>query len=406
MSGSYPVFTAGSLTNKDAGVTLHKLLETLMAATKTRTLNPKTADNKYTGPEPDWTQQPDPAHRQSALMRSFHWYGYHYDKKMVKQLVLDWMHDYDLANHKRFSRVPESALPWTLGWLCRMNQRGLVLTGSEQAFVTDTIAQHLEASEQVRQVITVVEDTAPKVTIQDRLRAKAEEVAAELEGLYDEVIRSGAKMTAEHKPMAIIRGMNLPAQMVAVVRDQWMSRLDELQAVQEGRDSHLVEGYANFSKLQIRNLIKFAEQVLADCASYVQIKRVEKRPRKAKAVSPEHRAHKFKHIIEFAELKLVGLPAAKLIDISEAWLYDVKKRKLIHLVADTHIGSITIKNNMLLGMSEAESQQKTLRKPAETLKALASASKPNARKLFKDIKTTETAFNGRGTENLMILRVW
>jgi hypothetical protein len=61
---------------------------------------------------------------------------------------------------------------------------------------------------------------------------------------------------------------------------------------------------------------------------------------------------------------------------------------------------------MLLGLGEAESQQKTLRRPADTIKALMSASKPNARKVFKDIKTTETVFNARGTENLMILRVW
>jgi hypothetical protein len=50
--------------------------------------------------------------------------------------------------------------------------------------------------------------------------------------------------------------------------------------------------------------------------------------------------------------------------------------------------------------------QKTLRKPAEQLKAIVAAGKPAARKLFKDIKATETAWNSRGTENLIILRVW
>jgi hypothetical protein len=62
-----------------------------MVATKLRVLNPKSADIKYTGPEPDWTVQPGPEHRQSAVMRAFGWYGYHYDKKIVKQLVLDWL---------------------------------------------------------------------------------------------------------------------------------------------------------------------------------------------------------------------------------------------------------------------------------------------------------------------------
>ena len=378
-----------------------------MVASKLRVLNPKSADIKYTGPEPDWTVQPGPEHRQSAVMRAFGWYGYHYDKKIVKQLVLDWLLEHDAGQHRAFGRVPESALPNTLGWLCRMNQRGLVLTARELEFVSDTVRANIKATGSVKQVVAESAATEPgRVTIQDRLRAKAEEIVAELEGLYDDVIRNDAKMTADNRPIAVIRGMNLPTQMVPMVRDVWAARLEELQVVQQGRDVDLVEGYGNFSKIQIRNLVKLSEQVLADCASFVQIKRVEKRPRKAKAVSPEHRARKFRHISEFDELKLTGLPASKLIDASEAWLYDTKKRKLIHAVADSHIGTISIKNNMLLGLGEADSQQKTLRRPADTLKELMTASKPNARRLFKDIKTTETLFNGRGTDTLMILRVW
>ena len=381
--------------------------ESDMAATKLRVLNPKSTDIKYTGPEPDWTVQPTSEHRQSALMRAFGWYGYYYDKKIAKQLVLDWMLEHDAVQHRTFGRVPESLLPNTLGWLCRMNQRGLLLVARELDFVRGTISQHVNAVYDVKQALSETSDADQnRVTIQDRLRAKAEEIAAELEGLYDDVIRNNGRVAADHRPIAVIRGMNLPTQMVPMVREVWTARLEELQAVQEGRDADLVEGYGNFSKIQIRNLVKLSEQVLADCASYVQIKRVEKRPRKAKAVSPEHRARKFRHITEFGELKLTGLSASKLIDASEAWLYDTKKRKLIHAVADSHIGTISIKNNMLLGLGEADSQQKTLRRPADTLKELMTASKPNARRLFKDIKTTETLFNGRGTDTLMILRVW
>ena len=47
-----------------------------------------------------------------------------------------------------------------------------------------------------------------------------------------------------------------------------------------------------------------------------------------------------------------------------------------------------------------------MRKPAETIKAITAAGKPAARKIFKDLTTTETAWNARGTENLVILRSW
>jgi hypothetical protein len=133
---------------------------------------------------------------------------------------------------------------------------------------------------------------------------------------------------------------------------------------------------------------------------------VERKPRKVKPVSPEKKAAKFKIQSEFAELKLKSLPATALVDKAEAWLYDTKKRKLIHIVADEYTKTFTIKNNAVIGFSTVETLQKTVRKPADTIKAISAAGKPAARKIFKDLSTTETAWNARGTENLVILRSW
>jgi hypothetical protein len=94
------------------------------------------------------------------------------------------------------------------------------------------------------------------------------------------------------------------------------------------------------------------------------------------------------------------------VDKAEAWLYDTKKRKLIHIVADSHAQAFTVKSNSIIGFSTVESQQKTLRKPADVLRAMSAAGKPAARKIYKDLTTTETPFNGRGTENLIILKSW
>ena len=121
---------------------------------------------------------------------------------------------------------------------------------------------------------------------------------------------------------------------------------------------------------------------------------------------PEKKAAKFKICVDFPELKLKSLPAAQLVDKAEAWLYDSKKRKLIHVVADEYAKVFTVKNNSVIGFSTVETVQKTLRKPAEQLKEIQTVGKPAARKAFKDIKATETAWNGRGSENLVILRAW
>jgi hypothetical protein len=203
-----------------------------------------------------------------------------------------------------------------------------------------------------------------------------------------------------------MRGLNVAPQMVSQISDNWKRKLEEFERVVEGKDPQLVEAYSYLSKIQIRNMIKFCEAVINDCGAYVQIKKVERKPRKVKAVPPEKKAAKFKILAEFAELKLKSLPAASLVDKTEAWLYDTKKRKLIHVVADSYTQAFTVKNNSVIGYSTVETLQKTVRKPAEIIKAMQTAGKPAARKIYKELTTTETPWNARGTENLIVLKAW
>lgn len=376
-----------------------------MTLAKLKPLNPRSPDQKHMGNEPEW---PHPATqtRLSAVMTAWRWYGYYYGKKEVKTFIIAWLaHKGRNAEAKAFARVPDTLLANVTGWLCRMEMRGLELEPHELEHINGEIEQHLAKAKTIRDVVEEAVPESPKPNIQDRLRDKMIEAGGELEGMFDELMISGSKMTANFKPMAVIRGMNVAPQLISEVSRIWQQRLDELTEVIAGRDAQLVEGYSNFSKIQLRNLVKFCETVIADCNSYVQIKKVERKPRAKKAKPPEVIARGFKTLGEDTELKLRSEPAARLVGASEAWLYDVKKRKLIHAVADSHVGTFTVKGSGLIGLDAAQTLQKTLRKPAEQLKSLMAASVPNARKFFKDIKATEIKWNGRGNENLVILRV-
>jgi len=302
--------------------------------------------------------------------------------------------------------LPDSQMRLTTGWLCRMSMMGLQLSDHEQIQLDNLIAELVAIKQEIQAEAQAADDEPARPNIQDRLREKVSECSGELEAMFDEFMTAGAKMSADYKPIMVIRGMNVAPQMISVISHHWKARLEEFEQAIEGKDSQLVEAYNFLTKIQLRNCVKFCEAVINDCGAYVQIKKVERKPRKVKAVPPEKRAAKFKIQAEFAELKLKSLPAASLVDRAEAWLYDTKKRKLIHLVADSHTQAFTVKNNSIIGFSTVETQQKTLRKPADVVKAVQAAGKPAARKLFKEIKATETAWNGRGTENLIILKSW
>jgi len=382
-------------------------MATLATKAALKSLNPRSPDTKYVGNEPEWRVQPEQdRNRISAMSNAFGWYNYFYGKKEAKEMIVAYLDAHKrVKDAKKMRTLPDSQVRLTTGWLCRMSMMGLELTDQEQIKLDNLIADLLAIKDQA--AVEVAEPEAVvKPNIQDRLREKMKDCAGELEGMFDDFVAAGCKMSADWKPIAQIRGMNVAPQMVYHIADIWKTRLAHFELAVSGKDAQLVEGYSYLTKVQLRNIVKFCESVISDCGAYVQIKKVERKPRKVKPVSPEKKAAKFKHQLEFAELKLKGLPAASLVDKSEAWLYDTKKRKLIHVVADSHAGSFTVKSSSIIGFSVSETQQKTVRKPAETIKAIQAAGKPAARKIFKDLTTTETQFNGRSSENLLVLKSW
>ena len=372
-------------------------------------LNPKGAEFKYVGPEPEWRTQPTSDDRLSRLGKAFAWYNYHYGKKDAKEMLCHYLeHNHRPKDAKLMRGIPDSQIRVTPAWACRMTLIGLELTEHEQCIVDDQISQMLKAKQEIKKAQSEVDaDIAVvKLTIQDHLREKVSECCGELEGMFDDFIVAGAKMSADFSPIKLMRGMNISPNMTGTVTAVWELRLAEFNEVLEGEDADLVEGYSHLSKNQLKQCVKFCETVINDCNSYVQLKKVERKPRAKKAVSPEKLTRKFRFMREFDELKLKSEPVTKLVGASEAWLYDTAKRKLIHVMADSHIGTFTVKGSAIAGFDTLTTVQKTLRKPAEQIKAVTGGGKPAARKAFADIKATETKFNGRGNDNLIILWAW
>jgi hypothetical protein len=372
-------------------------------------LNPKGAETKYVGFEPEWHVQPEPTARISRFAKAFQWYGYHYGKKDAKDMLCHYLEHAGRNKDAKLMRgIPDGQIRVTPAWVCRMSLMGLILNEHEQGIIDEQIGEMLQSKQEAKKEKTQVDaDSAvARLTIQDHLREKVSECCGELEGMFDDFVVAGAKMSADFKPISLMRGMNISPNMVSTVSAVWELRLAEFTEVLEGTDADLVEGYSHLSKIQLRQCVKFCETVINDCNSYVQLKKVERKPRAKKAVSPEKLSRKFKFLKEFEELGLKSEPATRLVNATEAWLYDTAKRKLIHVMSDSHIGTFTIKGSAIAGFDTLTTVQKTLRKPAEQIKAVMSGGKPAMRKEFSAIKATETKFNGRGNENLIILKAW
>jgi hypothetical protein len=375
-------------------------------------LKPRDADAQYYGPEPNFLND----QYKGSLGEAFNWYSKFYGTKDAKDFIISYLEKNGKSDVLKFvKRAPESEVSSSIGWLARMSLRGLKLDDRYQARLQqqiDKLVEFVKAEDKAAKKKAATEKTeAPRRSIQEVMRERASQAAAELDAFFDDYHDNGypKEFDTKSKVMGEFQERNILPQHVSNVISNWEKIRAEYVELQAGTCDQLNEAYSFMSKTQVKNVIKFIDSIIADLNGYVSLKQVSKKPRARKAVPVEKIVAKLKHCKEFKDpankLDLVGLSPVKLHNSSEAWVYDTKKRKMYHFVADEYSKCLLVKGNTLLGFDKKQSGSKTLRKPAEQIKAL-TGSKPAARKYFADIKAVQAVPNGRFNEDMIILKAF
>ena len=369
------------------------------------------------GGEPVISEQPNPDKRSSILGKSFNWYNYFCTNKESKQFMVDYLTiNGDLATAKKLNRVADSRIVVTYGWLARTAQRGLVLNDEEKTRLMKEITRLIDDNQKSDPEPEVVEakeqdEETKKVNIQTVMRERASDISGELQGYLDDYIKDGCKANVDYTSKVVnqLSEKNILPQHISIVVEPWTKVKEEMLEVQKGEDEQLVEGYSHLTKIQVRNIIKFVDQIIGNINSYVTLKQTTKAKRVRKPISVEKQVSKLKYLRKFvdekAKLNLISVEPTKLHNSTEAWVYDTAKRKLYHYIADEMSKCLIVKGNTLLGFDAKESEAKILRRPEEQIKQVM-GSKPAARKFFKEIKAVATQPNGRFNANMIILKAF
>lgn len=393
-----------------------KSLKKMVDSSVVKALDPKDPDTKYLGPEPLFGE--DMPNRSSSFMQGLSWYSRFYGRKDAKDFIVQYL---DLTGNeglaKIMRKVDESNINPSMCWVARMVLRGLKLTDEENKRLQDEINRLVksvtnpEYKESQLKVNKNPEEKkeATRPNVQEIMKEKAREAGGELEGMLDDYILSGAPTKHNFKPIDEVAKKNVLPQHIGMLTEHWKKKQAELEEVLEGKDAQLVQGYSYLTKTQLKNTLKFVEQVINDLGGYASVKKASKAPRARKAVPVEKIVAKLKYCKAFKDpatkLDLVSVHPVKLHGASEAWVFDTAKRKLHHYIADEYSKSFTVKGTTIIGFDKANSEVKTLRKPAEQLKEIM-GSKPAARKYFKDIKAVATSPNGRFNDAMVILKAF
>ena len=242
-------------------------------STEIKELHPKDPDTKYFGTEPLFSGDITKWSLGSALS----WYGHFYDKKDAREFIAQYL-DFkeDVIRSKSVRRVHENQVITSYGYFARCIMRGYQPTEEQ------VVRLHNEIERMIK-TIEVVQASEKPVTnrpnVQEIMKEKAREAGGELEGLWDEYIKDGCKKENSINVIGTLSQYNILSQHIYILTDAWQKKLDEYYEVQAGKDEQLNEAYAQFGKIQIRNIIGTIESVLAELNSYINIKKTGRKPR-------------------------------------------------------------------------------------------------------------------------------
>ena len=330
---------------------------------------------------------------QTELTQALSWYAQNRDSKDATKYAIDYF--------KKKLKIPapeaiKSQAP-TFGYVCRLVSLGAVLTDRNVEWFDKTI----EELKNAKQPVAKVSKVANVVSIQDHIKRKASECIGELEGQIDELITS--KFSADVSPYAMMNTLEIKGAHTKFVIDHFKTRRAEYDNILTTTDPDVKEAYSNFTKVQLKKLVAYCDQVILDGMKLAGDSVKSRKPRKRKAKSPDQLVTKLNYAKDFAELKLVSVDPKTIVGASQLWVYNTKTRKLGCYNAEDAAG-LSIKGSTIQNFAESKSIQKTLRKPAVTLPEVLKGGKVALRNVLTDIRAAEGVLTGRINTDTILLR--
>jgi hypothetical protein len=366
------------------------------------------ADEKYTGPEPEWSADAaewDNERFDNRLRKSFYYYNYYYSQKDCKKYVIEWLQKnskLSIEEVKAFNRAGDRLLPMTVCSLIMAHRAGMPFRGRHIEFIIDSVVDVISKAEPEEvPVIATAEQVYNRPTIQDRLAERTSEIIGELEGIFDD-IATGVKNPTKLYDFLVAN--NVVQSQLGKYEDLYRTRKAELELAQSKTNPQVTEGYKHLKAADFKRIISWIDDLLAAVEQYRGVKKSLKKARVKKAPSKEKVISKLKYCKTDAVLKLVSINPADIVGASELWIYNTKSRKLGKYVAAAY-QTLTVKGTSLINFDTDKSVCKTLRKPEEKLKEFAKAGKIQLRKFLDDIKATESKMNGRMNADIVLLKV-
>lgn len=357
---------------------------------------------------------------ESQFLRHFHsamqYYRLESSGKELKAKVIDWMgrNGYDKATISSFKKTKDNRCGTTVGAVAACLVRGMQTCRPDFNRGRDTatwlgaeIAKVIaEGKDDIDdEAVAEVKSTLPVISIQDRVRDASYAMTLEIEDAIEAFSADPDTFDPKaFKVLNLLKGHQAKAAHARIIKGFYERNLNELVEAATTKDEQLKEAYVHLSKANLKKITAFYQEVVSACDMLAAEAKVNRAPRKTKAVSKDKLIAKLKYMKTNEPLKLVSVNPVDIIGAKELWVYNNKTRKLGKYVADEY-KELAVKGTTILNFNVAQSVQKTLRKPVDQLKDFKAAGKVVLRKFLEDINAVDTKLNGRINEDIMLLKI-
>ena len=356
----------------------------------------------------------------NQFLRHFHtamsWYRLESSGKELKPKVINWMsqNGYTKEQIAEFKKTKDNRCGTTVGAIAACLLKGMPPVRADfndgrsaAVWLGQSIATIVsEGKDDIDdEAVAEVKSTVPVVSIQDRVRESSYKMTEEIETAIESFqLDPEAFDPKAFKVLNLLKAHQAKAAHARIIKDFYARDLDELIEAATTKDEQLKEAYSHLSKVQLRKITAFYQEIVSACEMLAQEAKVNRKPKAKKAVPAEKIVAKLKYKKADEPLKLVSINPADILGAKELWTYNTKSRKLGKYIAE-EFQDLGIKGTTITGFSEPKSVQKTLRKPADQLKEFKAAGKVVLRKFLEDINAVDTKMNGRINEDIILLKI-
>jgi len=358
----------------------------------------------------------------NQFLRHFHssmaWYRLESSVKELKPKVINWMsaNGYTKDQISSFKKTKDNRCGMTVGAIAACLLKGMppvradfnegrstaVWLANEISKIVAEGKDDIDDSEEVK---VEIKPNVYTPSIQERVRDASMLMTEEIETAIESFqLDPEAFDPKAFKILNVLKAKQAKAAHARIIREFYTRDLEELVEAASTKDEQLKEAYSHLTKVQLRKITAFYQEIVSACEMLAQEAKVNRKPKAKKAVPAEKIVSKLKYKKADEPLKLVSINPADILGAKELWTYNTKSRKLGKYIA-SEFADLGVKGTSIINFDEHKSVQKTLRKPADQLKEFKAAGKVALRKFLDDINAVDTKMNGRINEEIMLLKV-